>query len=139
MCPWPNPVRGLGARPMGSSRAKRRRCGRPAIDTDLPVRRVEHDLSEQDKAGFERCTRIGEQTSRMLEYTPARLEIIETVRATYRCEGADGSVTVRTRLQLAREALVALVTEYFNQAQNVSITLITFSGTATVINAGAPE
>lgn len=75
---------------------KRRRCGRPAIDADLPVRRVEHDLSEQDKAGFERCTRIGEQTSRMLEYTPARLEIIETVRATYRCEDANGSVTVRT-------------------------------------------
>ena len=75
---------------------KRRRCGRPAIDADLPVRRVEHDLSEQYKAGFERCTRIGEQTSRRLEYTPARLEIIETVRATYRCEDANGSVTVRT-------------------------------------------
>jgi transposase len=75
---------------------KRRRRGRPAIDADLPVRRVEHDLSEQDKAGFERCVRIGQQTSRMLEYTPARLEIVETVRATYRCEDADGSVTVRT-------------------------------------------
>jgi hypothetical protein len=63
---------------------KRRRRGRPAIDADLPVRRVEHDLSEQNKAGSERCVRIGQQTSRMLEYTPARLEIVETVRATYR-------------------------------------------------------
>ena len=75
---------------------KRRRRGRPAIDADLPVRRVEHDLSEQDKAVFERCVRIGEQTSRILEYTPARLEIVESVRATYSCEGADGTSTVRT-------------------------------------------
>ena len=31
--------------------------------------------------------RIGKQTCRMLEYTPARLEIVESVRLTYRCEG----------------------------------------------------
>ena len=50
----------------------------------------------------------------------------------------DGSVTIRTRLDLAREALAQLVTEYFNQAQNVSITLITFAGTATVVNPTTP-
>ena len=30
------------------------------------------------------------------------------------------------------------MTEYFNQAQNVAITLVTFSGGATIINPGAP-
>jgi hypothetical protein len=50
----------------------------------------------------------------------------------------DGSVTIRTRLDLAREALSELVSEYFNQAQNVSITLVTFSGAATIVNPGAP-
>jgi VCBS repeat-containing protein len=51
---------------------------------------------------------------------------------------ADGSITITTRLDLARQALVQLVSEYYNQAQNVSITLITFSSTATVVNPGAP-
>jgi large repetitive protein len=50
----------------------------------------------------------------------------------------DGSITIRTRLDLARDAMVALVEEYFNRAQDVSITLITFSGTATAINGGTP-
>jgi hypothetical protein len=50
----------------------------------------------------------------------------------------DGSITVTTRLAMAKEALSQLVTEYFNQAQNVSITLITFSSSATIVNPGAP-
>lgn len=33
---------------------RRRRSGRPAIDPDLPRRRVEHDLSDQEKAQFAR-------------------------------------------------------------------------------------
>lgn len=39
---------------------RRRRNGRPAIDADLPRRRIEHDLSEHDKAQFTRVQRIGE-------------------------------------------------------------------------------
>jgi hypothetical protein len=50
----------------------------------------------------------------------------------------DGTVTVTTRLDLARQALAQLVEEYYNQAQNVSITLITFASSATVVNPGAP-
>jgi surface adhesion protein len=50
----------------------------------------------------------------------------------------DGTVTVTTRLDLARRALAQLVEEYYNQAQNVSITLITFASSATVVNPGAP-
>jgi hypothetical protein len=48
----------------------------------------------------------------------------------------DGTVTVTTRLDLARQALAQLVEEYYNQAQNVSITLITFASSATVVNPG---
>jgi len=44
---------------------KRRRGGRPAIDADLPRRRIEHDLSDEDKAGFTRVVRIGEEISEM--------------------------------------------------------------------------
>ncbi len=51
---------------------------------------------------------------------------------------ADGSVSITTRLAMARQALAQLVAEYYNQAQNVSITLITFSDGATVVNPGAP-
>ncbi|MCP5267574.1 MAG: retention module-containing protein [Zoogloeaceae bacterium] len=47
---------------------------------------------------------------------------------------ADGSVNVTTRLAMAKAALVALVSEYYNQAQNVSVKLVTFSSTATILN-----
>ena len=44
----------------------RRRRGHPAIDPSLPRVRVEHDLSEQEKAQFTRVQRIGEEVSRKL-------------------------------------------------------------------------
>ena len=39
----------------------------------------------------------------------------------------DGSATVTTRLAMAKEGMVALVNEYFNQSSSVTITLATFS------------
>ena len=75
---------------------RRRRQGRPAIDAELPRRRVEHDLSEDDKAGFLRVVRIGEEISETLEYTPARLEVLQHARLKYRCEDAAGGSTIRT-------------------------------------------
>jgi len=75
---------------------KRRRKGRPAIDVNVPRRRVEYDLSEADKAQFERVQRIGEEVSETLEYTPAKLEVLQHVRLKYRCDSGDGSSTVRT-------------------------------------------
>jgi Mg-chelatase subunit ChlD len=47
---------------------------------------------------------------------------------------ADGTVTITTRLDMAKAALVELVTQYYNQAQAVSVKLITFSSTATILN-----
>jgi transposase len=75
---------------------KRRRKGRPAIDGNLPRRRVEYDLTDEDKAQFERVLRIGEEISETLEYTPAKLEVLQHVRLKYRCEAGDGNSTVLT-------------------------------------------
>ncbi|WP_157866553.1 IS66 family transposase [Aromatoleum aromaticum] len=75
---------------------RRRQPGRAAIGEHLPRRRVEHDLSADEKASFAAVERIGEEVSEMLEYLPARLEVIQNVRLKYRCERADGSSTIRT-------------------------------------------
>lgn len=75
---------------------QRRRLGRPAIDPDLPRRRIEHDLSEADKAAFARVTRIGEEVCETLEYTPAKLEVLQHARLKYRCEDESGASTIRT-------------------------------------------
>lgn len=75
---------------------RRRRSGRPAIDPDLPRRRVEHDLSEQEKAQFARVVCIGEEISETLEYTPAKLEVLQHARLKYRCEDECGASTIRT-------------------------------------------
>lgn len=75
---------------------RRRRNGRPAIDARLPRQRIEHDLSDEDKAGFKRVVRIGEEISETLEYTPAKLEVLQHVRMKYRCEDETGRSTIRT-------------------------------------------
>lgn len=68
--------------------------GRPKLPADLPRSRIEYDLSDAEKAEFERLARIGEEVSETLEYTPAKLSVIEHVRAKYRCEKA-GEATIR--------------------------------------------
>jgi len=74
---------------------QRQRKGRPALPKDLPRKRVEYDLSESEKAEFDRLERIGEEVSETLEYTPAKLTVIEHVRAKYACH-KDGESTIRT-------------------------------------------
>lgn len=75
---------------------QRRRQGRPAIDPDLQRRRIEHDLSDADKAAFSRVVCIGEEVCETLEYTPAKLEVLQHARLKYRCEDETGASTVRT-------------------------------------------
>lgn len=75
---------------------RRRRTGRPAIDASLPRRRIEHDLSDEDKATFARVVHIGEDVSETLEYTPAKLEVLQHARLKYRCEDEAGRSTIRT-------------------------------------------
>jgi transposase len=78
------------------ARHRRRRTGRPAIDASVPRRRVEHDLSDEDKAQYRSVQRIGEEVVETLEYTPARLEVLQHARLKYRCEDAHGTATIRT-------------------------------------------
>ena len=75
---------------------ERNRRGRPALPADLPRTRVQYDLDEAEKALFARVLPIGEQVSETLEFTPARLTVIEHARLKYRCENADGTSTIRT-------------------------------------------
>jgi transposase len=75
---------------------ERARRGRPALPKDLPRIRVDYDLSEAEKADFVQLTRIGEEVSETLDYIPARLQVIEHVRAKYAACGKDGESTVVT-------------------------------------------
>jgi transposase len=74
---------------------ERQRRGRPALPKHLPRERVHYDLSQTEKAQFDSVERIGEELSETLEYTPAKLTVIEHVRAKYACR-KDGESTVRT-------------------------------------------
>ena len=74
---------------------QRQRKGRPQLPKDLPRERVEYDLSAAEKAEFDRLERIGEEVSETLEFTPAKLTVIEHVRAKYACH-KDGDSTIRT-------------------------------------------
>jgi transposase len=65
-------------------------------DVTVHRRRVEHDLSDEDKAQYRRVQRIGKDAVETLEYTPARLEVRQHARPKYRCEDAHGSTTIRT-------------------------------------------
>ena len=57
---------------------------------------------------------------------------------TVRLEQPNGSIVLSTRLQMAKDALIALATEYYQQSNDVQIKLITFSSTATAVNGGVP-
>src|SRR3990172_434278 len=76
---------------------ERERRGRPALPKDLPRVRVDYDLTESERAGFNELERIGEETSETLDYIPARLQVIEHVRAKYvATRKDDGGRTVIT-------------------------------------------
>jgi hypothetical protein len=47
-----------------------------------------------------------------------------------------GNVTVATRYDIAKEALIGLATEYFKQSPDVVLKLIQFGGTASIVNSG---
>ena len=59
----------------------RHRRGRPALPKDLPRERVDYDLPETAKAQFDSVERIGEEISETLESIPAKLIVVQHVRA----------------------------------------------------------
>lgn len=73
---------------------ERRKGGRPRLPADLPRQRIEYDLSEEEKAQFDRIEKIGEEVSETLDYTPAKLTVVEHARGKFRCE-LDGEATIR--------------------------------------------
>ena len=76
-------------------RYERERRGRPALPKDLPRVRLEYDLTEAEKAAFDDLVRIGEEQSETLDYIPAKLQVIEHVRAKYAAtRKTDGARTV---------------------------------------------
>lgn len=75
---------------------ERHRRGRPALPAELPRVRIEYELDLAERSSFATVTPIGAQVSETLEYTPARLVVIEHARLKYRCQRVDGSSTIRT-------------------------------------------
>ena len=75
--------------------AHQRRKGRPALPDHLPRERRDYDLSEAEKAQFDSVKCIGYEISSSIEYTPARVIVLEHARAKYACI-KDGESTIRT-------------------------------------------
>lgn len=106
-----------GERPGKRHRSPARPTGRRPLPADLPRERVEIDVPEADK----RCacgglkTRIGDAVSEKLDYVPARLRVIETVRPKYACPRCHEGVTTApappqaVERSLATEGLLAHV------------------------------
>lgn len=75
--------------------AHQRRKGRAALPEDLPRERRDYDLSDAEKAEFDSVKRIGEEISSSIEYTRARVIVLEHARAKYACI-KNGESTIRT-------------------------------------------
>ncbi len=60
--------------------ASHTRKGRPALTDDLPRKRVEYDVKDEQKAAFDSLERIGEERSETLHYEPSRLTVIDHIR-----------------------------------------------------------
>ena len=76
-----------GERPGPQHRRALRPTGRRPLPASLPRHRVEIDVPEADKicACGTTKTRIGEAVSETLDYVPASVRVIETVRPKYAC------------------------------------------------------
>ena len=74
--------------PKAQAKPKRKGHGRKPFPDNLPRKRVEHDVTPEEKICPECGTekkRFGEDTSEQLDYIPASLYVIEHVRPKYAC------------------------------------------------------
>lgn len=71
------------------SRAK---TGRKPIPAEYPREEMIHDIPEEDKICPCGCTltRIGEEVSEKLDYTPAKIKVLRHIRPKYACRGCEG-------------------------------------------------
>ena len=79
--------------------AKKKPTGRKPLPEHFPRNRIEHPLPEVERAcsacGEERV-RIGEETSEVLRFVPARYEVDVHVRGKYACRCGEGGVVTPT-------------------------------------------
>ena len=82
------------------SRSKR---GRKPLSENLPCEEVYIDISEAEKICACGCTKaqIGSETSKQLEYTPAKFLVIKTIRLKYACRGCEGSESAGPTVSIA--------------------------------------
>jgi transposase len=77
----------------------RRRRGTPvrqALPKDLPRERVEHSLPEHERcctACGEELTKIREEVTEQLDYTPASFKVVEHVRGVFACKSCEETIT----------------------------------------------
>jgi transposase len=106
-----------GERPGKQHRRPPRPTGRRPLPASLPRQRVEIDVPDADKvcACGTAKTRIGETVSEKLDYVPASVRVMETVRPKYACPQCHEGVTVApappqaVERSLATEGLLAYV------------------------------
>jgi transposase len=106
-----------GERPGKQHRRPARPTGRRPLPASLPRHRVEIDLPDADKicACGTAKTRIGETVCEKLDYVPASVRVIETVRPKYACPQCHDGVSVApappqaVERSLATEGLLAHV------------------------------
>lgn len=106
-----------GERPGKQHRRAARPSGRRPLPASLPRHRVEIDVPEADKvcACGAAKRRIGEAVSEKLDYVPASVRVIETVRLKYACPRCHTGVTEApsppqaVERSLATESLLAHV------------------------------
>ncbi len=105
-----------GERPGKQHRRPPRPTGRRPLPASLPRQRIEIDVPDADKvcACGTAKTRIGETVSEKLDYVPASVRVMETVRPKYACPQCHEGVTVApappqaVERSLASEGLLAL-------------------------------
>jgi transposase len=84
------------AEELASPAAARKSTGRKPLPRNLPRKRIEYDIPDEEKACpccGEKRTRIGADTSEQLEYVPASMLVIEHVRFKYACKNCQENVT----------------------------------------------
>jgi transposase len=102
--PPPAPPVATASRPVKTPHGRRR------FPEDLPRKRQEHDLPEDQKAcpccGKARC-RIGEEVTEKLEYVPAKVIVLQNVQFKYACTHCEQGAK-NPRIELAEKPLDAI-------------------------------
>ena len=91
---WPQEVEGIEPEEeiVVIKEHKRKKSGRKPLPEDLPRVEIIHDISEEDKKCECGCikTKIGEETSEILQIKPAEVWVEKHIRPKYACKCCEG-------------------------------------------------